>query len=434
MDRLKPWRPLLDGDLAARANEAAQAIADDLHDPPSASDQVDLSRLRRDIDETCLARGRAGLAMFYGFKSLQEDSDDDRTAAIGHLDEAFDRVASLHMSTSLFVGFSGVAWAAQLLEDELLRSGGDPNEDIDEALVGFVDAAPVNNDYDLISGLVGVGVYCLERIGRPAAAKTLELIVARLEDTAQTTPQGAAWFTSPEMMPAATREEFADGFYNVGVAHGIAGIVAFLGRVLAAGVALRTTRALLAGAAEWLLAQRIPDDPRSVFPAVVVAGRPPEPSRTAWCYGDPGVAVALLIAAGAADEARWGREAVQLARTVARRPVELCGVNDAGLCHGAAGIAHVLNRISVATRDEEVAHAARSWFEQTLDMRRPGTGVGGYQTWRAGRGQDSGWIDHPGLLAGAAGIGLALLGATGSVEPSWDRCLLMSDRARDPRP
>jgi hypothetical protein len=34
------------------------------------------------------------------------------------------------------------------------------------------------------------------------------------------------------------------------------------------------------------------------------------------------------------------------------------------------------------------------------------------------------WIAESGLLTGAAGIALALLAATTSVEPTWDRLLL----------
>jgi hypothetical protein len=159
---------------------------------------------------------------------------------------------------------------------------------------------------------------------------------------------------------------------------------------------------------------------------VVVAGKSREPSRTAWCYGDPGVAAALHLAAHVVGDERWKAEAVAVSLEVARRPAELCGVNDAALCHGAAGLAHILNRLSFATGEATLEDAARAWFARTLDMRTPGQGVGGYRSWRSGRDVSSGWIDHPGLLAGAAGVGLALLAATGSVEPSWDRCMLLS--------
>jgi class I lanthipeptide synthase len=36
------------------------------------------------------------------------------------------------------------------------------------------------------------------------------------------------------------------------------------------------------------------------------------------------------------------------------------------------------------------------------------------------------WRGTPGLLTGAAGVGLALLAAATPVEPSWDRMLLVA--------
>src|SRR5712692_6145954 len=40
------------------------------------------------------------------------------------------------------------------------------------------------------------------------------------------------------------------------------------------------------------------------------------------------------------------------------------------------------------------------------------------------------WEDDPGILTGAAGIALALLAATTSIEPEWDRMLLLSTPGR----
>ena len=62
-------------------------------------------------------------------------------------------------------------------------------------------------------------------------------------------------------------------------------------------------------------------------------------------------------------------------------------------------------------------------------MRRPGQGVAGYLALRSEYrplppGHPGYWDDEPGFLKGAAGIGLALLAATTSVSPEWDRILL----------
>ncbi|MDQ4024105.1 MAG: Lanthionine biosynthesis cyclase LanC, partial [Actinomycetota bacterium] len=258
------------------------------------------------------------------------------------------------------------------------------------------------------------------------ARKSLERVVALLDERAVDTAEGIAWLTPPEALPLDARRDFPGGYYNLGMAHGISGAIALLAGAMAAGVAVSKTRVLLERAVSWLLAQETEDDPRSLFPAIVDARGNTEASRTAWCYGDAGTAAALAVAAAAAGEELWSAHARRIALEVARRPEQMCGVRDACLCHGAAGLAHILNRLAFQLDDEEIAGAARVWFERTLDMRDPGAGVGGFRTYRAGRDIEARWIDHPGMLAGAAGVGLALLAAIGSVPPVWDRAFLLS--------
>jgi hypothetical protein len=67
-------------------------------------------------------------------------------------------------------------------------------------------------------------------------------------------------------------------------------------------------------------------------------------------------------------------------------------------------------------------------------MRREHTGIAGFLAWKTlnesavatGEQAVMGWAPVPGLLSGAAGIGLALLAAATPIEPAWDRILLIS--------
>jgi hypothetical protein len=119
------------------------------------------------------------------------------------------------------------------------------------------------------------------------------------------------------------------------------------------------------------------------------------------------------------------RAALEIAREAARRPAEQAGVNDAGICHGAAGLGHVYNRLYQATREPLFKEAATAWFARTLEMRRPGEGVAGYLAWNSLPGQEElGWVADGSLLTGAAGIALTLLAACHSSRPSWDGMLM----------
>jgi hypothetical protein len=125
-------------------------------------------------------------------------------------------------------------------------------------------------------------------------------------------------------------------------------------------------------------------------------------------------------------EPAWERQAGGIAWRASQRLPEQSGVVDAGLCHGAAGLGHLFNRLYQATAEPWLAEAARFWLARTLEMRQSGHGIGGYQAWSPGDDGSLSWRAEPGLLTGAAGIALALLAAMTAIEPAWDRVLLVA--------
>jgi hypothetical protein len=176
----------------------------------------------------------------------------------------------------------------------------------------------------------------------------------------------------------------------------------------------------------WLLAQELPRGAEGCFARAVAPGIPREPARLAWCHGDAGVAAALLVAARAIQEPALERVSLRIALRAAARSEATAGVVDAGLCHGAAGVAHIFHRIYLATGEERIATAARAWFKRALAMRNPGRGFGGFLTYGpVGEGK-LGRCGQPGFLSGSAGVTLALLAATTGDDPVWDRALLLS--------
>jgi hypothetical protein len=133
--------------------------------------------------------------------------------------------------------------------------GEDDLAEIDEVLLDHLDQSPGRGDYDLIEGLVGFGVSALERLPRPAAITCLERVVDRLAAMAEPQGGGTTWWTDPAWLPAETRAEYPRGYYNLGLAHGVPGVIGLLGQVCAAGVLQDKARPLLDGAVHWLLEQ-----------------------------------------------------------------------------------------------------------------------------------------------------------------------------------
>jgi hypothetical protein len=378
---------------------------------------------REPSGDPSLAGGTAGLAVLHGYLAQAGLGPESEAIARRCLRHATAAMAERPERASLYSGLTGVGWAMAHLRTRLPgRNEEDDLAEIDEVLLDHLDQSPWRGEYDLIEGLVGFGVYGLERLPRPAATACLGRVVDRLAETAEPRENGVMWWTDPAWVSPETRAEFPRGYYNLGLAHGVPGVIAFLGQVCAAGVAQHEALSLLDRAVCWLLNQDGPDG----FGYWIAPGAQRDKARLAWCYGDPGVAAALLWAARLVNEPAWEREALAIACRAARRPAEQSGVVDAGLCHGAAGLGHLFNRMFQATGEKCLAEAARFWFEQTLQMQRPGKGVGGYEAWGPGVDDEMTWVADRGLLNGAAGIALALLATTTNIEPAWDRMLLVA--------
>lgn len=402
-----PWRSILDGAAQERAQSAIGGIADSLL--AAKFDAPGLPPATERVIRATLPSGDAGIALFYGYLSRVEQRAEHSRTAGRMLDQAFSTVAAVPMRPGLHGGFTGVGWVAEHLADWCLMRDvdDDPLESLDSALLRHLDNASLDCDYDLISGLAGFGVYALERMPHPSARRCIERVVHHLVQRAEERPSDTRWLTPAQHLPPRDREHFPNGYYVLGLAHGVAAIVVLLAGAVARGVAVDDSRRLLHGAVRFLLSCEVADTSLPYWTGPTV---PRTAARSAWCHGDPGIAVALLTAARAAGEDEWARQGLRIALRAARRPEPEAGVEDPGLCHGAAGLAHLFNRAYQATGDAELLTAARAWFDHSLEMLET----------------VSAEPVNPGFLNGLAGTGLALLSATSPIEPAWDRVLAMS--------
>jgi len=423
------WLPLLTGNLKETALGTVEEIAEELRssfcvypiEHPAWSPLGHYSSL---------SGGKAGLALFFAYldKALPGRGYDD--TSIETLESAIEGSAEVGNNLGLFAGLSGTAWVIEHLREQIVDPEGvDPNQDVVLALGEALLQSGWEDAFDLISGLTGLGVFALERLPHPSGADCVQLAIDRLSEIVDRGADGGAWRTSVKLLRRDLQALFPAGEFNLGVAHGVPGVIAFLGEAFAEGF---DTLRLLERAVDWILSKRLPEGMVSCFPYRSNPSREISalvPARLAWCYGDIGISVALLAAARATKNAAWEHEAREIGRFAAARRIEDSEVFDAGLCHGMAGIAHLFNRLFQATGEVVFERAALEWFSRTLSFRRVGQGIGGFLTLLPGAEKES-WQADPGFLMGAAGIGLAILAAITPVPPLWDRLLLSDIRPR----
>jgi len=420
-DGSNAWEPLLDGELRRSAQRAVDEICEEV--ATFSSD----ARINPQL--------LAGCALLHAYLAVARQDGRHSKIADRFLESAIDALAETPMRPALHGGFTGLAWIVEHLQHPPFTPAGvaldsDSNSEIDEALLNYLAVPRWNDVYDLIGGLVGFGVYALERLPRPSAVACIGRVVDHLDAISIKEDGGVTWWTPAELLPPIGRTPGEKGNFNLGVSHGVPGVIGFLAQTRNAGQVSPKLESMLAGAISWLLKQKLPKGAGSVFAHATGGNSEPRPSRAAWCYGDPGISAVLLAAARSADSTEWEAEALQIGLAAASRDPARCGVNDGGLCHGAAGLGHVYNRLFHATGEGAFADASRLWFERALQMRKAGQGVAGFAAHLPKLEPTLQWQSDRDFLMGATGIALALLAATSTVEPLWDRLLLTALQPR----
>jgi hypothetical protein len=431
------WVPIIGegDDLALRAWEAIDAIAQaiDKRDYPSPNDK----RFRlRNCDESLL----------YGYLALAKNDQEWLSRTIDSLNAAIEVADAMRSNPGLFGGLAGLGWTVEHLTARLagaleeaatenightegiVGETGDRDilEALDATLLRLLRGKQWRYGYDLISGLVGVGIYLIERWPKPAASEGIPLVLHHIEAAMERTASGFTWHTPPDLLPEWQRQLYPQGYYNLGVAHGVPGIIHFLSQLVSEGIQAQRALALLNPAMDWLIAQRRPEGALSWFGSFLAHGESTD-SRFAWCYGDLGILGVLLQVARNANRSDWREFALGLLEHCLGKGENRAGINDAPICHGAAGPALVFCRLFQSEGDPRCRDKALFWLDRTLAMRTPGQGVGGYLAFTMPEpGATGTWEPSPAFLDGAIGIALTLLAALTPVEPQWDRMLLLS--------
>jgi hypothetical protein len=295
----------------------------------------------------------------------------------------------------------------------------DPLEEIDTLILRRLEPGHWRGSYDLIGGLVGIGVFFLERLPHRTASEGISLILNHLEEWAEESSCGITWRTLPELLIESQRRQHPAGYYNLGVAHGIPGVVQFLGESVASGVDVTKAQRLLEGSVQWMLGQQQPQQMLSRYGNWVAQSERPSVSRLAWCYGDLGIAGTLLHTARRVGREDW----LGFAKTL----LDLClawlpeHATEVGLCHGALGIAHIFNRAYQAEHDVRFKEAANQYYARGLSLLEQ-LEIDAHPSPRRLTGSDFSFS----FLQGKIGVALALLSAVDRIEPQWDRRLMLS--------
>ena len=327
-------------------------------------------------------------------------------------------------SFSFCNGLAGFGWALEHLEQKgyINYNTNILLEDLDSVLSNVLEREMQRGNYDFLHGALGIVQYFINRVQKNEnLLPILRRFITQLSTLSERQSAGSIKWIS-----VIDHEQQKTG-YSISLSHGMSSIAVILSKLYAIkGMDKEMIKNLLQGCVNYILEQEIDKDKHgSFFPSLAIESMEQlHGSRLAWCYGDLGIAMALWQAGVFLQNDIWKNKALEVLLFAAEKRSDLKEnfVNDAGLCHGAAGIGHIFYRAWWNTRLPEFKNAADYWFGQTIKMSIFADGLAGYKAWSG----KEGWVNSYGLLDGIAGIGLSLLTYCYEVEPRWDECLLLS--------
>jgi len=288
---------------------------------------------------------------------------------------------------------------------------------LDNYLVSRMRHDIQQRNYDFMHGALGVGLYFLKKSIHP---EYIQDLIDFLYQTAEKDTEIFKWESTVMI-----NEEENRNAYNLALSHGISSIIIFLSRAVESGIVDKKAERMLSGAVNFVLSQEKDFSQfGSFFPNVLLINstEPLTKSRLAWCYGDMGIGMALWQAGIALEETDWKDKGLEiLLQSTQRRDFNETSVQDAGICHGSAGIAMIYRRMFLETNLKEFKEATLYWIDQTLNFSRFEDGLAGYKTVKMQE-----MICDYSLLTGISGIGLVLLSFLENDPQVWDELFLIS--------
>lgn len=351
-----------------------------------------------------------------GYYSLFYNND----VEIEKIEELID-MASAASYSSFATGSLAIIYFMKLLHNTNLITDEDIDSIEEDSIEFFLDLISVTADrkeYDLFTGLIGLGIYFIEIKKFDAAAK----IVYQIDHLKHEKNQTFFWIDH------IVKE---DNIIDLGLAHGQPSIISFLAECYHKGCEKETCAKLIRGSVNFLneLYEENKDS-QFIFPSKIniATGEKQLSERLAWCYGDLGVAISIWKAYTVLQDEDLKAMCHSIILNLSKVKADKSGVFysqkneciDTGICHGTSGISHIFNKFHRIFQQPELKEAHDYWMSLTLQQLEKGAKFP-YNI------KNDEWVEHTGLLEGISGVGMVLLDYKYPEKArDWDKIYLMN--------
>lgn len=319
-----------------------------------------------------------------------------------------------NLGSGFFEGFEGIFYVIQylmkcnIIEDEKILEG------LEEYLLQSLSIDFKTNHFDPMHGSIGKLLYFInsKNQDKEKVNGLIDQFLNSLYEHRQETDQGIFWYDQNE-----DNKELV----NLGMAHGLPGILAFLVRLKELGYKHEHIDTLIEGIIKSFICFKNETKLLSQFPDYFsedVHLRNMN-SRLGWCYGDLGIANTLLYASKILKRDDLKKEIQTLLNSIVLRRMSNSKLDhyedysffDTGFCHGLSGITYIFQKINNQLKNTTLDKRIDFWKKQLLENLEKQLNIQGdiYLPWYRQNEDSSYTMDQVSVLNGLCGTGLVLL-------------------------
>lgn len=278
-------------------------------------------------------------------------------------------------------------------------------------------AVPVSL-YDPIQGLCGIGRYAL--VNKSVSGfgdiclQINQALVAFCQSKMIQGYEVPGWYLS-QNDPINWNYTHTKGNFNLGLAHGISGVLAFFAISALQGVVVDGQKEAIDFISRWICKHAFYESGLIYWPTHVsfedvtnqTHPQKKERSKDAWCYGVPGVSRSLFLAGKSLRDTTLMNFAKEAFLGVFSRDPTAWQLPGPALCHGIAGLMTITKAMAEEKGCEGLSENVQMLYNLLLSFYNPKSPFGFRDVEPSEKGECN-EVDKVGFLDGAVGVWLAL--------------------------
>ncbi|KIA95637.1 MULTISPECIES: lanthionine synthetase LanC family protein [unclassified Flavobacterium] len=326
------------------------------------------------------------------------------------LDKLFEVFSDFELPTGLLEGFDGIGWVIHYLKKCNIIESEELIDDLDSYLIQSIRLNITNNNYDLLYGSIGKIQYLInsDRCKELFVVELVNGIVEKLYETKVEINGLIYW------------HELDSEKVNLGLAHGLPSILLFLLRLKELGyqnpLIIKMINGILRSFKKFK--NKVPNM-SSYGVCYPISKKLNSHSRLAWCYGDLGIAYALMYTSKVLKSKKVEEESKEMINLILNRGISDSGLVhfndysffDTGFCHGISGISYFLYKFNELLPSQSIEDSLVYWEMELLKNIDTQLSINTpiyYPKFRQDLDKTY-TIDKENLLNGICGVGLVLL-------------------------